>query len=228
MAEPNPTTVAQLLAAGRDREAAEQGALADGSRLAPSPTDLNGAPMDPLQQLEQLAPLLASVVGGIEADQLDAPTPCADLDVRGVLEHMIGGATLFTAAYRGAQPGEPDVSDPLATFGPALGGLGAAASAPGALDQTIASPFGEVSGEHFARYIVLDGLVHGWDMATSTGQAYDPPAELVAEVTAFADEHLDGLRGPGAFDAALEPPEDASPMERLAAQTGRRPLTVAT
>ena len=57
---------------------------------------------------------------------------------------------------------------------------------PGALDRTIAAPFGDVPGETFARFVALDGLVHGWDIATATGQAYDPPADLVAEIDAFA------------------------------------------
>lgn len=179
--------------------------------------------MDPLTQLDRLGPVLAGVVGDIDPDQLDDPTPCADLDVRGVLEHMIGGATAFTAAYRGESPPEPDVADPLASFGPALEGLGAAVAAPGALDRTIDSPFGEVSGDHFARYIVLDGLVHGWDMATATGQGYDPPAELVAEAAGFARDHLDGMRGDGTFDAAATPPAGASAMEQLVAFTGRQP-----
>ena len=142
--------------------------------------------MDPLTQLDQLGPHLGGVVAGITPDQLDRPTPCADFTVRGVLEHMIGGATVFAAAYRGEAPAEPDLSDPLGGFGPALGDLVAAISAPGALDRTVAAPFGEVPGETFARFVVLDGLVHGWDLATATGQPYDPPDELVAAVDAFA------------------------------------------
>ena len=50
--------------------------------------------MDPLTQLEQLGPHLGGVVAGITPDQLDNPTPCDDFTVRGVLEHMIGGATV--------------------------------------------------------------------------------------------------------------------------------------
>ncbi len=76
--------------------------------------------MDPLTQLNQLAPLLSGVVAGMQPDQLDLPTPCAEFTVRGVLEHMIGGATAFAAAYRGETPAEPDLSDVLAGFGPAL------------------------------------------------------------------------------------------------------------
>ena len=150
--------------------------------------------MDPLTQLEQLGPHLGGVVAGITPDQLDNPTPCDDFTVRGVLEHMIGGATAFAAAYRGEAPKDPDLSDPLGGFGPVLGDLVAAITAPGALDQTVAAPFGEVPGETFARFVVLDGLVHGWDMATATGQPYDPPDELVAAADAFAHQALDPLR----------------------------------
>jgi uncharacterized protein (TIGR03086 family) len=213
MSSAHPTDVADLIAVGRDREAAERGA---------DPPTTPGGPMDPLAQLDLLAPQLAGVVAGITPADLDRPTPCADFDVRGVLEHMIGGATLFAAAYRGETPAEADTSDPLAAFGPALGSLAAAITAPGALDRTIASPFGDVPGEPFARFVVLDGLVHGWDLATATGQPYDPPAALVDAAAEFAQEALDHLRDGDAFGPEVQPPVGATAIERLAAFTGRR------
>ena len=219
--------VTRLIAAGRDLEAAQHGASAE-RHLTSHPRVPNGELMEPLAQLDQLAPLLVGVVSGVSPDQLDRQTSCADFTVRGVLEHMIGGATMFAAAYRGDAPAEPDVSDVLATFGPTLADLGAAMSAPGALDQTVAAPFGEVPGETFARFVVLDGLVHGWDMATATDQRYDPPEDLVAAVDAFARETLDPLRDGQTFADAVEPASDASPIERLAAYTGRVPLEGAT
>ena len=100
--------------------------------------------------------------------------------------------------------------------------------APGALDQTVAAPFGDVPGETFARFVVLDGLVHGWDIATATGQSYDPSDELVAAADAFAHQALDPLRDGTTFAAAVQPATDASPIERLAAYTGRHLLTGAT
>ena len=179
--------------------------------------------MDPIAQLEQLGPHLGGVVAGIREDQLDDPTPCSEYTVRGVLEHMIGGATAFAAAYRGVPPEAPDLSDPLRSFPGVLGDLVAAITAPGALDQTVTAPFGDVPGETFARFIVLDGLVHGWDMATATGQAYDPPAALVTEVEAFAHQAIDPLRDGGqTFADATAPATDAPPIVRLAAYTGRR------
>lgn len=177
--------------------------------------------MDVLGQLDELGTLLGGVVGGIHPDQLGNATPCAQFDVGGVLEHMINGATLFTAAFRGTEPATPDTTDVLAGFGPALGDLAAAICAPGALERTIAAPFGEVPGETFARFVVLDGLVHGWDLAMATGQGYHPSDALVAEVQAFADTALDPLRDGDTFAAATEPPRSATAIERLAACTGR-------
>lgn len=177
--------------------------------------------MDPITQLEQLGPHLGGVVAGITPDQLDNPTPCADFTVRGVLEHMLTGATAFAAAYRGEEAGEPDLSDPLGDFHEVLGDLIAAIRAPGAIDQTVQAPFGPTPGETFARFVALDGLVHGWDMAGATGQPYDPPDELVAAADAFARQALDPLRDGDTFKAAVEPPADATAIDRLAAYTGR-------
>ena len=178
--------------------------------------------MDPVTQLEQLGPQLDGVVAGITPDQLDNPTPCDDFTVRGVLEHMIGGATVFAAVYRGQEPPDPDLNNLLGDFEPVIGDLFAAISAPGALDQTVAAPFGEAPAEMFARFVVLDGLVHGCDLATATGQPYSPPDELVAAADAFAHQTLDPLRDGELFTAATEPRTDASPIERLAAYTGRQ------
>ena len=82
--------VARLIVAGRDREAAHRGARRTASE--------RGGAMDTLQQLDQLAGPLGGVVAGLTAEDLARPTPCADFDVRGVLEHMVAGATAFAAA----------------------------------------------------------------------------------------------------------------------------------
>jgi uncharacterized protein (TIGR03086 family) len=212
--------IAVLLTAGRDREAAERGAALTGRRR---PGDDEGGPMDALTQFGQLGPVLGGVLAGLRPEQLDRPTPCAAFTVGGVLEHMRGGATRFAAAFRGeAAAADGSASDdPIATVRSALGELAAAVSSPGALDRTIQAPFGEVPGETFARFVVLDGLVHGWDLATATGQPYDPPDDLVAAVTDFAGGALHALRDGQTFAAAVEPPDGATPIEQLAALTGR-------
>lgn len=179
--------------------------------------------MEVLDQLDQLGPLLAGVVSGIRAEHLDNTTPCGGFSVRGVLEHMIGGATRFAAAFRGVEPHPADATDVLVAFGPALGELAQSMHSPGALDRTVHAPFGAVSGITFARFVVLGGLIHGWDLATATGQPYQPPDALVAEVQTFAHQALEPMRDGDTFAAAIEPPRAATPIQRLAAFSGRQP-----
>lgn len=223
--------VASLIELGRDREAAELGAAARrqndraGDR---SPARTRGGTMEVLDQLDQLGPALGTVVGGIKADQLDNPTPCSEFTVQGVLEHMVGGATMFAAAFRGqTPPAVDDAGEVLDRFGPALTDLVAAMHEPGALDRPVEAPFGEVPGSTFARFVVLDGLVHGWDLSIATGQPYDPPDALVADVEAFARDTLGPLRDGEMFTAAVEPPAGSTPIERLVSFTGRQ-ITGAT
>lgn len=218
----------QLVVHGRDREAAELAVrhLRDDQTDTPAPTR-GDITMGPLDQLDELEPLLGQVASGIGADDLDSPTPCENFAVRGVLGHMIGGATQFAAAFRGEPT--PDVAadvaegdDVVARAGNALAGLMGAIRSPGALERTVATPFGEMPGDAFARFVVLDGLVHGWDIATATGQTYEPSDALVAEVDAFARQAIaPTMRDGDTFAAAVEPPASATPIERLAAFTGR-------
>lgn len=178
--------------------------------------------MHPLEQLALLGPELFNVVSGIGPQDLDKPTPCASFTVHNVLEHMVQGATVFGAGFRGeAVPlGTPEGSI-LERFGPALEQLVAAVAGPGNLERSLETPFGPLPAQTFARYVVLDGLVHGWDLAAATGQTYDPPAELVATVAAFAADFLAERRGADTFDQPTVPPAGASPVEQLAAFTGR-------
>ncbi|MCU1378194.1 MAG: hypothetical protein JWN29_1177 [Acidimicrobiales bacterium] len=180
--------------------------------------------MDPRTQLDEIVPLLNKLVAPLDDAQLDAPTPCAQFAVRGVLEHMVGGATAFAAAFRGEAPPEQTAgTDLVAAFPVAMADLQQAVRSPGALDRTIAAPFGDVPADAFVRFVALDGLVHGWDIATATGQPYEPPATLVAEVLAFAQEAIvPAMREAHMFAAPEEAPADATGIEQLVALTGRR------
>lgn len=220
--------VQQLMVRGRDREAAELAARHLGTRRTSTAAPTRGDDvMGPLEQLDELGPLLGGVASGIAADRLESPTPCADFTVRGVLGHMITGATQFAAAFLGDAPPAvgPDVAegpDVVARAGAALGDLIGAIRSPGALDRTVASPFGALAGDAFARFVVLDGLVHGWDLAVATGQTYEPSDALVADVDAFArDAIAPAMRDGDTFAAAVDAPASATPIERLAAFTGR-------
>ena len=132
-----------------------------------------------------------------------------------------------TPACRGNPPADiadnvADGPDVVQHAGAALGDLIAAINSPGALDRTVTTPFGEMPGAAFARFVVLDGLVHGWDLATATGQPYEPSADLVAAVDGFARQSIAAsMRDGDTFAAEVNPPAGATPIEQLAAFTGR-------
>lgn len=180
--------------------------------------------MDPRDQLDEILPMLTELVANLDSQQLDAPTSCEKFAVRNILEHMIGGATMFAAAFRGQSPASSDpAADLQAGFPVAMDELRAAVRSPGALERTIAAPFGEVPGDTFARFVAMDGLVHGWDIATATGQVYEPSAAVVAAVDGFTRHAIsDDMRDGDTFAAAATAPTDASPLVQLVAFTGRQ------
>jgi uncharacterized protein (TIGR03086 family) len=182
--------------------------------------------MDGAQQLDEIIPLLEGLVARIGPSDLEAPTACSGFTVAGVLEHMAGGAELFSPGFRGEPapdtPAAPDGATLQERWVAAMAELVAAVHAPGAQERTVAAPFGEVPGAVFARFVAFDGLIHGWDLATATGQAYEPRPELVAEVDGFARQALQpAMRDGDTFAEATEAPAGASVLEQLVAFTGR-------
>ena len=215
-------TAEQLLLLGRDREAVEA-ALAGSGWNAPVDDDWGGPHMDGVEQLDEVVPLLRQVVSGLTPEQREAPTPCTNFTVTGVLEHMIGGATAFAPGFRGAAAVAPPVEgDVVQRWLAAMEELMDAVHSPGAQERTLTTPFGEQSGATFVRYVAFNGLMHGWDLSTATGQGYAPRDELVVAVDAFARELLGSAMRDGDTFADEQPfPADASPLERLAAFSGR-------
>jgi uncharacterized protein (TIGR03086 family) len=180
--------------------------------------------MDGVQQLDEIMPLIEAVVDQIPTEQLDASTACTGFTVAGVLEHMIAGATIFSPAFRGEAPSEagPPEGSVHDRWHAAMDELLASMHADGAQERIIAAPIGEVPGAVFARFVAFDGLIHGWDLATATGQPYAPRDELVAEVGGFARQALQPeMRDGDTFAAETRAPADATPLEQLVAFTGR-------
>lgn len=184
--------------------------------------------MEGNEQLAVIVPMLKAVGAGITPEQLDGPTPCVSFTVSGVLEHMTGLASAYAPALRGDVPLSNDTpsavgdGDLAVRFQLAMDALLEAVESPGALERTIDTPFGPMPGSTFARLVAFDGLIHGWDLATSTRQGWDPPEDVLAEVDAFARQAIaPEMRDGDTFAQATEPPAGATPLLRLVAFSGR-------
>lgn len=185
--------------------------------------------MEGNDQLEVIIPMLKQVGAGILTEQLDGSTPCASFTVSGVLDHMTGLASAYAPAFRGdplpsdGGPLAPGENDLTVRFQLAMDALLDAVQSPGALQRTIDTPFGLMPGSMFARLVAFDGLIHGWDLATSTQQAWDPPEDVVAEIDSFAHQTIaPGMRDGDTFAQETHAPPDATPLLRLVAFSGRR------
>ena len=167
------------------------------------------------------------IIAGITPAQLDDPTPCAEWDVRTLLNHLVGGNRMFLAMARDEPM--PDRSrpfigdDPLAAFRASAADLTEAFSAPGFAESTVTTMwFGEVSGRALVGMRRNEHLLHGWDLAVATAQ----PRDFDPAVVAAAAEGLRARpipRGGGHMFAEEQPvPAGASEVDALAAFTGRR------
>ncbi|WP_139979320.1 TIGR03086 family metal-binding protein [Nocardioides litoris] len=184
---------------------------------------------------------LARLVRATRDDQLDGPTPCPSYRVSDLCDHVRGLVVAFThAATREPLPGGP--AGPVAdgtSLPPdwreevvaSLDRLAAAWTDPAAHDGvTWAGPV-ELPGPVAAQVALDEVVVHGWDLAVATGQAYDADPAAVATCLDFVTSFAPPEGGPadqpadegGLFGPPVEVPAGASDLDRLVAAAGRRP-----
>jgi uncharacterized protein (TIGR03086 family) len=185
--------------------------------------------MDTLDRLDGAFASTARVMARVSPDQLSAPTPCVEWDVRGLINHTTGVVARF-AASASRTPGtmDPDAdwvgTDPRAIFEQAARTNLAAWSQPDALVGTCQIPMGELPAELAAGINFLDTLVHGWDLAKALGLDPSLDSALAAAGLEFARMMMrDEFRGPRGFGPAVAVADGAPTTSQLVAFLGRQP-----
>jgi uncharacterized protein (TIGR03086 family) len=180
--------------------------------------------------LHEVLDELATVVGGIRDDQLHGPTPCSEMDVEALRDHVLGWLTAFAAGYADPDGRTPDVgaheppADPAGEVRRAAGTFDEALAA-GAADRPLWIGEHSMPGQLALGMILWEYQVHGWDLARATGQPFAPPAEAAEQSLAFAPGMLTpDYQGPGkAFADRVAVPDSAPPLDRLVGLSGRDP-----
>lgn len=188
--------------------------------------------MDIVKMTESGMEAARKIVRGAKPDKLSSASPCEGWDGRAALNHLVGGMKMFaTAAQGGAMPsgqdgeGEPDFigDDPAKAFDDAAAALTSALHEPGALERTWALPIGEVPGSIGVNIAFMEVCVHGWDVARATGQQIDLDGETGEALWGITQQLVQPqFRQPGIFGPEVTAPEDAPPIDRAAAYTGRK------
>lgn len=168
-------------------------------------------------------------VAGIGASQWADPTPCAKWDVRSLLNHIVVGnlwgvelATDHTISDVGDRLDGDLLGDPpLDAYDHSAEAVGFAFEAQGALEAPCAVSYGPVPGSVYAGYRFIDVLIHGWDIAVSTGQPPTLAPHLVEACWDVINPQLADLQASGMFGSHTDPPASTDSQTRLLETLGR-------
>ncbi|MBU2665846.1 TIGR03086 family protein [Actinoplanes bogorensis] len=167
----------------------------------------------------------APIVRGVRDEQLGDATPCAEFQVRDLLNHLFKVVHSMQGAARREEVDMSDTPDALTgdwrdRFAAETESLIAAWSDPAALEGN--SPGMGLPQPMVGNLALADLTIHGWDLATATGQPYEPDAGAVRALLPFMEQMAPTGRKMGAFHSdVVEAPAGADDFERLLAFSGR-------
>ncbi len=199
--------------------------------------------VDPRPILDRAIAAGGAVIAAVRLDQLTAPTPCPEMDVRAMLSHVVGVLDRIAALGNNEDPfavietqaPDDDWSDAWATSGTH------AADAwrdEAVLERPMALPWIQGSGAEVLTSYFSELTVHTWDLAVATDQqphwddavvnaALDARQILPAENRRAVFEEISAAMGVGEvaipFAEAVPVPGDAPAIDRLVAWNGRNP-----
>ena len=188
--------------------------------------------MDLLPTMEKVLDRAGEVVDNVDPSELGNPTPCTEWSVRDVINHIVGGATMFAECVeQGSVPdnrlgelmgGDNLGDDYKAAYHAAAERARRAFSGEGALEKMVKLPFGEMPAGVALNIAVMDVMTHALDIAKATGQTVDDDELLETALEVGRQLITPEFRAPGVFDPEQPAPPDASAADKLLAFAGRK------
>jgi uncharacterized protein (TIGR03086 family) len=179
---------------------------------------------------ETLTPIVAAdaalaaiqpVLRNLTASDGPKPTPCSDFTCQELVEHLMTslGQLAAMAGSSVEDPGTGSQENRVSVV--AAQTIDAWRSVD--LDGTLPGPGGTEMPASFAAGILpMELLLHGWDLAQASGQSVRLSDEVVSYIASLSEPVITSGRG-SSFTDEVTVPDDASPMDRLAAFAGRTP-----
>lgn len=170
------------------------------------------------------------VVRGIPDTALGAPTPCAEYDVKALVNHLFQVVVQFQrlavkepSDFGASAPDRvAEATDWRERLVAEAERLVAAWSASGAEEGTTGAM--DMPARLVGSMALLDLTVHVWDLARATGQEYVGADEaVVRELAGTVAELEPTARKMGVFGEPVAVAGDAAAFERLLGRTGRDP-----
>ncbi|MDQ3643135.1 MAG: TIGR03086 family metal-binding protein [Actinomycetota bacterium] len=176
---------------------------------------------------------MATVIRNIKPHQLSAPTPCAEYDVRRLVNHLLfWGPSLEGAARKEAVPPPANAEtgvdltagDWAAALEAQLDRIVATWREPGAWEGTtyMGGPV-ELPALLVGGMVVGELVVHGWDLARGTGQQVDLDDDILEYLHDEVAKSAPQGREMGVYGPEIVVPDSSSTLDRVLALTGRNP-----
>lgn len=165
-------------------------------------------------------------------DRWKAPTPCADWNLRELVQHVAYGNLWVTPLVAGKSIEEVGDSlegdvlgdDPVGAWNRSADEAQTAFDSEGALERTVHLSFGDFPGAEYANQRFVDLLIHGWDVAKAIGTDTRLDPELVEAAYGWAKPLEGMLSGSSSFgNEKVEAPPGSDRQTELLAILGRRP-----
>jgi uncharacterized protein (TIGR03086 family) len=182
-------------------------------------------------EMTDAADAAARTVAHVDAGQFDAPTPCTEWDVRTLLNHLILWTSYsLEARANGGSVGQELIdrdfaADPgfAAGYRAQLDRALAAWSDPATWDRSLDVMGSPMPSADVAALNIAEMVLHGWDLATATGQAYTVSEPAAAAAMRAVEANADLFRQYKGFAEPVEVPPTASALDRVLALSGRDP-----
>jgi uncharacterized protein (TIGR03086 family) len=182
-------------------------------------------------EMTDAADAAARTVANVDASQLGRPTPCTEWDVRALLNHLIVWTSYsLEARAHGESVGqdlidrdfaaEPDFAAAYRVqLDRALTAWADPATWEGSLD-VMGTP---MAAADIAALNIAEMVLHAWDLAAVTGQAYAVSEPAAAAALRAVEANADLFRQYKGFADPVEVPPGASVLDRVLALSGRDP-----
>lgn len=188
--------------------------------------------MSGAQFLARAAAPLVEIIRNIHPDQLTAPTPCAEYDVRKLVNHLLfWGPSLEAAARKEvvSPPAEAEADVDL-TEGDWAAALETHVdrtvgtwSEPGAWEGITHMGGVELPASLVGGMVVGELVVHGWDLAQATGQHPAWDDDLLGYLHAEIANSAEQGREMGVYGPEFAVPGSSFRLDQVLGLTGRNP-----
>jgi uncharacterized protein (TIGR03086 family) len=177
------------------------------------------------ERISHLSDRFEALIENVSPGDWGNQSPCDEWSARDVVRHVVDVHQMMLRPLdRSLSPAPSVDDDPLGAFQAARADIAGVLDDPDLATTEYEGFFGRAIVEQtIDRFLGFDLVIHGWDLASATGQPMTMEADEIDRIRAQVDGLGEALRGPGVCKQPVDVADDASDQDKLLALLGRDP-----